>query len=548
MQYQSLALPPSNVQSLLLLPLMIRGQFQGVMGFSQCVTAEAWGRAEVDLLQVVTADIALALERQQAEEALRVAEAKYRIDPQHRQAFTEAMAVAGSVIGFESEVYRKDGRIIWISESARAIYDDQGQIVSYEGTVEDITERKRGEAELLRRDQLLQGVAQASHQRLAATHLDAVIPDVLAILGEAANTDRSYLYEHHPQSKTGAMAMSMRYEWTRPGIAPTITQSHWQDQSYEALGSRRWYETFLDHQPVLGLVRHFPPHEQELLGRDDILSISMVPIFIDQDLWGYIGVDACREEWEWSTSDESILVTVAASLGGLLKRQQTEQEMYHQVYHDTLTGLPNRTFFNQHLPAALAQARRYNQMLAVVFLDLDRFKTINDTLSHAVGDLLLQQVTQRIAKSLRAGDIVSRWGGDEFTLILPNITSPEDCAKLAQRIAQQLTEPFLINGHELYVTTSIGIALYPHDGDEMSVLLQNADAAMYRAKAQGAATPTSSIPRPSVPRSVSGSSWKATCTMPSPVRNCCCTTSPRWTWPRATWCRWKPCCGGTTPI
>ncbi len=534
-QYQALALPPSNVKSLLLLPLLIQGQLQGVIGFSHCVTAQTWGQAEVDLLQVVTTDMALALERQRVEQALRSAEAQYRsmfenavegifqstpdghylaanpmlakiygydsveeliahitdidhqlyVNPQHRQDFVAAMAANGAVIGFESEVYRKDGSVIWISESARTIYDPQGQVVGYEGTVEDITERKRGEAELLRQDRLLQGVAQASHRLLAATQLDAVIPEVLAILGEAANTDRAYLYEHHPQSETGAVAMSMRYEWTRPGIAPTITQPHWQDQAYEDLGVQRWYEAFQANQPIRGLTRHFPPHEQELLRRDDILSVLMVPIFIDQSLWGSIGFDACRSEWEWNTSDESILVAVAASLGGLLRRQQTEQKMYYQAYHDTLTGLPNRTFFNQHLPAALDQARSHDQMLAVVFLDLDRFKTINDTLSHAVGDLLLQQVTQRIAKSLRAGDVVSRWGGDEFTLILPNISSPEDCAKVAQRIAQQLTEPFLLNGHELYVTTSIGIALYPHDGDDMSVLLQNADAAMYRAKEQG---------------------------------------------------------------
>lgn len=535
MQYQALSLPPSNVKSLLLLPITIQGQLQGVMGFSQCLIAQVWEQAEIDLLQVVTADIALSLERQQAEQALREAEAKYRsifenavegifqstlagqyltanpmlaqiygydsveelmtrltdidhqlyVDPRRRQDFIEAMATTGSVIGFESEVYRKDGHIIWISESARSIYDDQGLIIGYEGTVEDITERKQGEVELRRRDRLLQGVAQASHCLLTATQLDAVIPEVLAILGEAANTDRAYLYEHHPQSESGAVAMSMRYEWTRPGITPTIAQAHWQDQSYDALGLQRWYAAFLAHQPVRGLVRHFPPHEQELLGRDDILSILMVPIFIDQDLWGYIGFDACLSEWEWSTSDESILVAVAASLGGLLKRQRTEQEMYYQAYHDTLTGLPNRTFFDQHLPEALKQARHSDQMLAVMFLDLDRFKTINDTLSHAVGDLLLQQVTQRIAKSLRVGDIVSRWGGDEFTLILPNITSPDDCAKVAQRIAQHLREPFLLQGHELYITTSIGIALYPHDGNEMSVLLQNADAAMYRAKEQG---------------------------------------------------------------
>lgn len=494
-----------------------------------------WAEADVALLQVVTADLALALERRQTELSLKQAELKYRsmfenavegmfqstpegqyltvnpmlarlygydspqdlmqtltninqqlyVQPGRRQEFTNLIQAGGAVLGFESEVYRKDGAMIWIAESARAIYDDRNRLIGYEGTVEDITDRKRGEAAILRRDRLLQGVAEASQCLLTTADIHQAIPQVLARLGEAATADRAYVYTHHPQSITGEPAMSLRYEWTTPTTASGIDQPYWQDQSYRALGLERWHTLLRQGQSICALTRHLPPAEQEVLLRDDILSILMVPIFIDAELWGYIGFDACRQEWEWSASDESILVAVAASLGGALKRQQTEAQMCYQVYHDTLTGLPNRAFFDQHLPQAIASTSQNEQMLAVFFLDLDHFKTINDTLSHAVGDLLLQQVTQRMSQTLRAEDIIARWGGDEFTLILPNLASASDAAKVARRIAEQLTPPFLLQNHELHVTASIGIALFPQDGQDMTTLLQNADAAMYRAKQQG---------------------------------------------------------------
>ncbi|WP_017301918.1 EAL domain-containing protein [Nodosilinea nodulosa] len=535
LQRQVLASPPSHVKSLLLLPLMIQNQLQGVMGFSNCLAPQPWSEAEIDLLRVVTADIALALERRRTELSLKRAEAKYRsifenavegmfqstpqgqyltvnpmlarlygynspqdliqnltdinqqlyVRPDRRQEFVELIWANGSVLGFESEVYRKDGAVIWISESARAIYDDRNLLIGYEGTVEDITDRKRGEAAILRRDRLLQGVAEASQCLLTTTDVHQAIPRVLALLGEAATADRAYVYTHHPHSVTGEPAMTLCYEWTTPTTTAGLGQPHLQDQSYRELGLERWHNALQRGQSICALTRHLPPAEQAVLLRDDILSILMVPIFIDADLWGYIGFDACQQEWEWSASDESILVAVAASLGGALKRQRTEAQMCYQVYHDTLTGLPNRAFFDQHLPQAIARTSQSDQMLAVIFLDLDHFKTINDTLSHAVGDLLLQQVTQRVSAALRAEDIVARWGGDEFTLILPNLATPGDAAKVARRIADHLTTPFLLQNHELHVTASLGIALFPQDGQDMTTLLQNADAAMYRAKQQG---------------------------------------------------------------
>src|SRR5712692_1588626 len=160
-------------------------------------------------------------------------------------------------------------------------------------------------------------------------------------------------------------------------------------------------------------------------------------------------------------------------------------EMEHLAYHDALTGLPNRPLFMDRLIMALAQASRSNQQVAVFFLDLDRFKDINDSLGHSTGDGLLKAVAERIRRCVREGDTVARFGGDEFTLLIPRIDQVEDAAKIAQKILETLKIPFSIHDHELFVTTSIGISICPNDGSDPETLVRNADTAMYRAKDQG---------------------------------------------------------------
>jgi diguanylate cyclase (GGDEF)-like protein len=160
-------------------------------------------------------------------------------------------------------------------------------------------------------------------------------------------------------------------------------------------------------------------------------------------------------------------------------------EIEHLAYHDALTGLPNRPLFMDRLIMALAQATRANQKLAVFFLDLDRFKDINDSLGHSLGDSLLKAVAERIRRCVREGDTVARFGGDEFTLLIPRIDNIEDAAKIAHKIIETLRIPFLISERELFVTTSVGIAISPSDGRDPETLVRNADTAMYRAKDQG---------------------------------------------------------------
>lgn len=160
-------------------------------------------------------------------------------------------------------------------------------------------------------------------------------------------------------------------------------------------------------------------------------------------------------------------------------------EIEHLAYHDALTGLPNRPLFMDRLIVALAQASRGHQRLAVFFLDLDRFKDINDSLGHTVGDTLLKAVAERIRRCVREGDTVARFGGDEFTLMIPKIETVEDAAKIAQKIIETLKIPFFVNDREMFVTTSLGVSLFPTDGTDPETLVRNADTAMYRAKDQG---------------------------------------------------------------
>jgi diguanylate cyclase (GGDEF)-like protein/PAS domain S-box-containing protein len=169
----------------------------------------------------------------------------------------------------------------------------------------------------------------------------------------------------------------------------------------------------------------------------------------------------------------------------ITERKRAEEQIKSLAYHDSLTGLPNRRLFQDRLSMAVAQSHRNSQRLAVLFLDLDRFKSVNDSLGHAAGDRLIQDVAERLRTCLREGDTVARLGGDEFTLLLPGVAQVVDAARVAEKVLDALRVPFLIDERELLATASIGISLYPEDGRDADTLVKNADAAMYRAKQQG---------------------------------------------------------------
>jgi diguanylate cyclase (GGDEF)-like protein/PAS domain S-box-containing protein len=178
---------------------------------------------------------------------------------------------------------------------------------------------------------------------------------------------------------------------------------------------------------------------------------------------------------------------VVVVIRDITERRQREEEIRQMAYHDSLTGIPNRKLFSDRLDIALAQAQRNQKKVGIAMLDLDNFKDVNDTLGHAMGDLFLKAIAERLSAELREGDTVARFGGDEFILILPDLKVIEDAIQVAQKIVDSFCKPFLVDTHQLVVTTSIGIAVYPNDGTDEGILLKNADIAMYQAKQAGRA-------------------------------------------------------------
>jgi len=210
---------------------------------------------------------------------------------------------------------------------------------------------------------------------------------------------------------------------------------------------------------------------------------------------GRVGVMRTKAVWSeltaigiYTDNNERTRSNFAGTYGtarDISERKQAQEVINFQAYHDLLTHLPNRALLKDRLDLAITQARRNKRKLAAMFLDLDRFKLVNDTLGHSMGDRLLKAVAKRLQSCLRSGDTLSRFGGDEFTLLLPEVRTRDDVVVIAEKILDRLHEPFVIDGHELFVGASIGISMYPEAGDSGEALIQNADIAMYHVKSRG---------------------------------------------------------------
>ncbi len=229
----------------------------------------------------------------------------------------------------------------------------------------------------------------------------------------------------------------------------------------------------------------FPVPARDLLLSMGFKTGALVPVRSAQGrLLGRFLVLSRREAPDWPPC-ASILETAQRLAVVAIEHRQLTDELAFQARHDALTGLPNRCLLKERLEQALGDARRHGWMVAVLFLDLDRFKQINDTLGHAVGDVLLQQTARRLEACLRRSDSLARMGGDEFTVVLPELSDSRDVLQVAHKLLQAFADPFAVDCHELYLTASLGISLFPRDGGDAATLQRNADAAMSRAKNRG---------------------------------------------------------------
>ncbi len=333
---------------------------------------------------------------------------------------------------YEVRARRKDGTVIWLEIGGAPVRDADDNVVGSIGVHNDITERRRAE-EALRE-------SEARYRLMAENSTDMIsrsTPEGTIVYASEASRR---LLGYEPAEITGRSVYEFVLDTDREEVrylSRLLLESGPMTFSYRVRrkdGTVVWFET-----------------TSRAIGESDTGRIQEI-ISVSRDV---------------------------------SERKRAEEQIEFQAYHDALTGLPNRLLFRDRLTVALAHARRLKQPLAVMFLDLDRFKLVNDTLGHSLGDELLKGVAGRLRSALREEDSIARMGGDEFTLLLSDLESADDAVRVAQKLLETIAQPISLDGHELFITTSIGIALFPADGDNAEELLQNADNAMYRAKEAG---------------------------------------------------------------
>jgi diguanylate cyclase (GGDEF)-like protein/PAS domain S-box-containing protein len=218
--------------------------------------------------------------------------------------------------------------------------------------------------------------------------------------------------------------------------------------------------------------------------REGFRSMIALPFLAGGEVLGQLSLYS-KQAHHFDDEEVKLLAELAGNISLALDHIARQEQLEYLSYYDVLTGLPNRTLLQDRLRQTLVQAQRNHWIVGVLFIDLDGFKTVNDTLGHVVGDKLLQLASSRLKECVRSGDTIARFGGDEFSIILSDLADAQHARLVAQKILDAFTRPFVLDGHETYITTSIGITLYPGDSEDMTALIKNADAAMYGAKTAG---------------------------------------------------------------
>lgn len=371
----------------------------------------------------------------------------------------------------EVRILTKGGELRWVEVFAWPVFDRDGSVIGLSGTLDDITARKMAQSLEQERNRVLEMVA--TNQPLPA------------ILNQLVR-----LTERHGSQMWGAAVWLLREGKLHCGAAPGLPPSFVQALNGSPIGSATGSSGTAAYQGAPVLVADImtsPLWEsyQQLGLRYNIRACWAMPIFSKAgQVLGTVTMYYNTPRRPSSADLELLEMSSHLAAIALEQRYLTDQLAY-QAQHDSLTGLPNRLLFKERLQQAIYQARRKGDRAALLFLDLDRFKFINDTMGHYAGDVVLQQVALRMKGCISESGTLARMGGDEFTLILTEFKDSEEVAQLAQKLLDTLKEPFELHGHEVQITSSIGISLYPDDGESPRELTSRADGAMYYAKKNG---------------------------------------------------------------
>jgi diguanylate cyclase (GGDEF)-like protein/PAS domain S-box-containing protein len=370
--------------------------------------------------------------------AVRDIATEWYVLPERREAFRVLMTRDGQVIAFVSEVYRhKTRERIWISENAHVVRYSDGSVHHYEGTVEDITDRVQAEQALRR--------SEHDFRRLAAQ-----LPGVLYRLLITPDGQRHYSFVSE-----GVRALY--------GVSPEAVLAD------GMLLARMRHPD--DREPIDSLMR-------QAVGQGDPVDVVFRIVAADGTVKSVQMLSSATSTAAGGTERVGVMLDISA-------RVQAEAVIWRQANFDALTGLPNRRMLRDRLAQNIKKSRREGLALAVLFIDLDHFKQVNDTIGHVMGDRLLVEAARRISRCVREVDTVARFGGDEFTVVLSELSDPARAGAIAREIVRALGEPYALGQDTAFVSASVGITLYPDDATEIDDLLKHADQALYRAKDAG---------------------------------------------------------------
>ncbi len=321
----------------------------------------------------------------------------------------------------------KDGHWVWIHDRGKVQFDEQGKAIRMLGTHTDITEQKENELQLLHQAQMIQ----QTHEAVNTTDLQGYI--------SGWNKGSELLFGYKAEEVIG--------------------------KHISLLFPNETYETFVKNMPEL-------MKKEEYRTTLTLMKKSNVKVLIDLSL-------------SILKDNHGSNMGIVGYLQDITERKKTEEALHYQAHHDALTGLPNRAMFMERLNQGIKKAQRHKEGLAVFFIDLDKFKHINDSLGHGVGDKVLKIIAKRLQDIIRREDTLARLSGDEFTIIMEDLRHPENASLLGEKILKTLAEAIVMNNQKLYVSGSVGISFYPQDAIDAQSLLKYADTAMYRAKEEG---------------------------------------------------------------
>ncbi len=322
-----------------------------------------------------------------------------------------------------------DGTHLWLEINQVPLRDVHGHIIGVLGSFEDITERKQTEEKLRQWVKVLEKSAEAILITDAQTHILQINQAFTQITGYR----ESEVLGKRPNILRSGKHNIDFYDKMWKSIN---TQGYWEGEIWDRRKNGEIYPQWL--------------------------HISVIKDEANEQVTNYLGI-----------------------FSDLTLRKQTEQRLVYLAHYDDLTGLPNRTLFYERVSRAIYHAQQHSKRVAVMFLDIDGFKYVNDTWGHIVGDLLLKKVANRLTECRCKTDMIARLGGDDFSMVLENVNNTKEVGRFAQNLLKVMQSPFELNGHETFITTSIGISLYPSDSQDVNTLLKHADAAMYRAKEKG---------------------------------------------------------------